>query len=76
MLTIVSVPIETLKNREGKDQKKTILYVSETRRNCFRSISLTSTRLSTITGDAIAMTGPGHDIQLYPTMNRNEMQDC
>jgi hypothetical protein len=75
-LTIKSAPYEVLKNPEGKEQGKTVLYFHRTKK---------ALPLNMVNWDSVAEicggdtdTWPGHQIELYPTKTEmgGKLVDC
>ena len=77
-VTIVSAPLETLKNPEGKEQTKTILYLRGTKKLLPLNIKLTGTAVADVTGEGDSEDWAGHKIELYPakTQMRGKTVDC
>ena len=76
-VTIVSAPLETLKNPEGKEQTKTILYLRGTKK--LLPLNITNwDSCADVTGEGDSADWAGHDIELYPakTQMGGKTVDC
>lgn len=75
-VTIVSAPLETLKNPEGKEQTKTVLYLRGTKK--LLPLNVTNwVSCAEICGDD-SDDWAGHKIELYPTTTemKGKVVDC
>ena len=76
-VTIVSAPLETLKNPEGKEQTKTVLYLRGTKK--LLPLNVTNwDAVADVTGEDDSADWAGHDIELYPakTQMGGKTVDC
>lgn len=76
-VTIVSAPLETLKNTEGKEQTKTVLYFRGTKK--LLPLNMTNwDSVADVTGEADSAAWAGCEIELYPakTEMKGKTVDC
>ena len=76
-VTIASAPLETLKNPEGKEQTKTVLYFHGTKK--LLPLNVTNwDAVADATGEDDSENWAGHKIELYPTTTemRKKTVDC
>lgn len=75
-VTIERAPLETLKNPEGREQAKTVLYFSGARKAL--PLNLTNWDACAEICGADTDDWPGHQIELYPTKTQmgGKMVDC
>lgn len=76
-VTIVSAPMEVLKNPEGKEQTKTVLYFRGTK----KLLPLNVTNWDSVadaTGEDDSENWAGHEVELYPakTEMKGKTVDC
>ena len=77
VVTIVSAPLETLKNPEGKEQTKTVLYFRGTKK--LLPLNLTNwDSVADVTGESDSENWAGCKIELYPatTEMKGKTVDC